>query len=113
MSKRKPNNAWLAKKQAEKAAEQAARSHVDIQMALDSAVIAANNTFHRKGDIMLEFVEEFNKVFKEISLMLIDDAKDDEELWYSKSKIDSKLNDIFGEENVAPWDVRYDYTRCP
>ena len=111
MSKRKPNNAYLAKLQAKKAEEQAARSHVDIQLAMDSAVIAAHNTFHRKGEIIIEFANEFNKVFKELSLMIIDDGKYDEELVYTKEKVDAKLKYICGEGNVASWDERYDFRR--
>lgn len=109
--RRKKNPDYLAKLQAKKAAEQAARTFVDTQMALDAAVIAANNTFHRKGEIIIEFVNEFNKVYHEMSLILMEDAKSDEELSYTKEKVDAKLKYIFGEGNVLPWNERYDFTR--
>ena len=111
MGKRKPNNEWLAKKQAEKAAEQAARTHVDVQLAKDAAVFAANRVFKRKGSIIVEFLSEFNKLYPELSMMIYKDAHDDEEMWYAKEKIDTQLKDIVGEENFQPWDVRYDFSR--
>jgi hypothetical protein len=109
MSKRKPNNAWLAKKQAEKAAEQTLRTQVNVQFALDAAVIAANNVFHRKGDKIIEFIDEFNKQFRAIAVMMIKDSADDEEIWYTKDKVDGLLKDIVGEEHFQPWEVRYDF----
>ena len=109
MSKRKPNNAWLAKKQAEKAAEQSLRTQVDVQFALDAAVIAANKTFHRKGDIIIEFIKNFNEEYQKNAVMLIDDSKDDEEIWYFKAKIDGKLKDIVGEQYFQPWEERYKF----
>lgn len=109
MSKRKPNNAWLAKKQAEKAAEQSLRTQVDVQFALDAAVIAANKVFHRKGDKIIEFVAEFNRQYRAIAVMMIKDSEDDEELWYTKEKVDSALKEIVGEEHFQPWEERYNF----
>lgn len=109
--KRKKNPDYLAKLQAKKAAEQAARTHVDVQLALDAAVIAANRTFKRKGEIIVEFVDEFNRLYPELRSMIYKDAIDDEEMWYAKNKVDSKLKDIIGEERFQTWDERYDFTR--
>ena len=85
------------------------RTQVDVQFALDAAVIAANKTFHRKGDIIIEFIKNFNEEYQKNAVMLIDDSKDDEEIWYFKAKIDGKLKDIVGEQYFQPWEERYKF----
>lgn len=111
MAKRKKNNEWLAKQQAKKLHENRIRWFISQTFLEDCMIIAINRVFHRKGGIIMELLREFHEIYAEMAVILIDDGEHDEEMWYTKEKMDRELRDIMGEENFVPWDVRYDYSR--
>ena len=111
MAKRKKNNAYLAKLQAKKEFEHRLRWFISQRFFEDCMVIAINRVFKRKGSIIAEVLAEFREIYAELAVLLTEDGEVDEELWYTKEKVDRELREILGEENFKPWDERYDYTR--
>ena len=76
------------------------------QMMLDSMVIAANQTFKRKGDIIRDLCANTMEVFNEIARLTVEDAKDDPAFEYTKAKLDDHLRYILGE-HFQPCEERY------
>ena len=99
-------NAYLAKLQAQKAAEISRHRNFTIQFCADAAILAANEVFQRKGKKVVEFYEAFVKYSHEIASMTLSDAKDDKELAYTKGTLDTRLKEILGED-FQPWEERY------
>lgn len=109
MGKRKPNNAYLAKLQAKKEYENRLHWSISQRFLEDCMVIAVNRVFQRKGGIIAELLQEFREIYAEFAVILTEDGEDDEELWYTKEKMDRELRYIL-EEYFIPWDERYDFT---
>lgn len=76
------------------------------QMMLDAMVIAANETFGRKGDIIRDLCANTMTAFDEIARMTVKDARDDPDFEYAKAKLDERLKYILGE-HFQPWEERY------
>lgn len=89
-----------------KAAENKRRQEFTMQMCVDAAVIAANKTFNRKGEKVVEFAEEMIDIFYDIAELTVEDAKGDESLEYTKAKVDERLHYILGDK-FQDWDTRY------
>lgn len=102
-----PKNTYLAKLQAQKAQAIREARLFSIKWCADAAILAANEVFHRKGDIIAEFQKAFCKYAIEIAEMTEEDAKADREMVYTKTKLDERLLDILGEKYFVPWDERY------
>lgn len=101
------NSGYLAKMQAQKAAEISLHRKFTMQWCADAAILAAHDVFHRKGDILAEFHKKFMEYSQDIAQMTLDDAKDDRHIDYTKGKVDGILKDILGD-NFVPWEERYD-----
>lgn len=101
-------SAYLARMQAQKAAEITNHRHFTMQWCADAAILAANEVFHRRGKALVEFHEAFMKYSNEIANMTMDDAKADKSLEYTKAKLDGRLKELLGEDFV-PWDERYTF----
>lgn len=99
-------NAFLAAVEAEVKRRTAGITNTSIQMALDAAIIAANEVFNMGESRCKAFTEAFSAALNDISDMTIEDGKIDKELWYSKGKLDQRLKQICGEHFI-PWDERY------
>lgn len=76
------------------------------QMCLDAAFMAAAEVFQMGpgrcetfGQAMVEYVHE-------IARLMVDDARDDPEMEYTKEKVDRRLRKICGDK-FEPWEVRY------
>ena len=109
MAKRKPNNAYLAKLQAQKAYENRLRWSISQRFLEDCMIIAVNRVFQRKGKIIVELLQEFREIYADFAVILTKDGEDDEEMWYTKEKMDRELRYIL-EDDFVPWDVRYDFS---
>lgn len=57
-------------------------------------------------------IPELNRIMirlrREFAATVVDDARDDREIWYSKSKFDEQLRAAVGDEYFVPWEVRHD-----
>ena len=98
-------NGYLQKKARERE-ERLRRQGVLTQMMMDAVVIAANETFGRRGDIIKTLCANTMTVFDEIAAVTVEDAKDDPQFEYAKAKLDERLEKILGK-HFQPWEVRY------
>ena len=78
-----------------------------MQWCADAAALAANEVFHRKGDIIVDFILAMQKYSQEIANLTLDDAKADRNIEYTKAKVDEALKAILPEDIFQPWDERY------
>lgn len=77
------------------------------QMCIDAAFLAAADVFHMGPGRCEAFGRSMTEYLHEIARMMLDDAKDDPELAYTREKVDGRLRKICGEK-FEPWEVRYD-----
>ena len=101
-------NAYLARMQANKAAEISFHRKFTIQWCADAAILAANEVFQRKGEKLVEFHNAFVKYAHMIAKMTLDDAKDDKSIDYTKGTVDAKLQELLGDK-FQPWEERYTF----
>lgn len=99
---------YLARMQAKKAADISFHRKFTMQWCADAAILAANEVFHRRGKMLVEFYNAFIRYSHEIADMTLDDAKGDKTLEYTKAKLDGRLKELLGEDFV-PWDERYTF----
>lgn len=104
------NKGYLARQQAQKAADIKFHRLFTMQWCADAAILAAHDVFQRKGEKLVEFHNKFVKYANEIAEMTLADAKDDKTIEYTKGKIDGQLKELLGEA-FQPWEVRYDFFR--
>ena len=76
------------------------------QFVLDAATLAANEVFGAGELRQSDFYVSINKWLVEISEMILDDSKSDQEIVYSKQKLDEALKPLMGR-NFQPYDQRY------
>lgn len=100
------NKSYLARQQAQKKAELEAHRRFTFQWASDAAILAAHEVFQRKGEILVQFHEAYQRRCNQIAEITITDAKDDKTIDYTKGKIDGQLKEILGDAFV-PWEERY------
>lgn len=99
-------NDLVIRRQLEKERDMRIMRNFTVQLCADAAAIAANKVFHRKGDVLAEFLREYNRIAIEIATMTMDDAGADKSITYAKAKIDAALKELLGE-HFQPWEVRY------
>lgn len=75
-----------------------------MQLCDDAAMIAANEVLGMGKGRAKAFHEAFVNAVNEIAQMVVDD---EDELVYSKTKLDKRIKEIVGEENFVPYDERY------
>ena len=100
-------NAYLIKLQKQKAKEISLNRKLMMQFCADAAIMAANDIFQRKGEKLVEFHNKFCEYAEGIAALVIEDARADEEIVYTKAKVDSRLHDLLGDK-FQPWEERYD-----
>lgn len=100
------NNAFLSMVAKEVGRQVSASRMLTIQMCLDAATIAANEVFNMGPTRAPEFVQTFNEAISSIAEMTLEDGKSDKELWFTKKKLDDRLEKICGE-HFQPWKERY------
>ena len=79
-----------------------------IQQCRDIMVIAANKEFGFGSERAKRLLETFDSVFLAYAFEVIEDAKADKAIEYSKSRLDGALKQILGE-NFVPWEERYNF----
>lgn len=77
----------------------------------DAAVIAAHEVFQRKGEIIAEFQESYQRWCQRIAKLVVEDSKtqarDNSYLEYSKTRIDEAVRDALTDKYFLPWDQRH------
>ena len=99
-------NPYLAKIEARYAAELTAYRRFTRQYCFDMMMIAANEAFGFGEERLKKLADAYDQVRLEYADIVIEDAKDDNGVAYSKDKLDQKLQQIMGE-NFRPWEERY------
>lgn len=103
----------MSKNQYAKALQQARKTvsndYAEIrgQIDCDGAMLAANEVFQMGPGRARQFYEAMVRYVNEISELFVEDSKGDVTLEYAKHTLDKRIIEIVGEENFAPWDVRY------
>lgn len=97
---------YLARMQAQRAAELKRHRIFTIQWAADAAILAANEVFQRRGEKLVEFNNAFVRWAHEIANTTMEDARDDKSLEYTKAKLDERMQELLGDAFV-PWEERY------
>lgn len=102
----KPNNAYLAKRQAMMDHNMGLQRLFTTQQMEDFAIIALGRAFHFGPKRAQEFRELLRQVNREFCEICLDDAKGDKHLVYTKDRVDRELQAILGD-GFVPWEERY------
>lgn len=78
-----------------------------LQLAQDAAFLAASDTFQMGKGRAEKFGARFRDYVNQISLMVVEDSKDDPDYWHTKQSVDERMKQIVGAENFCPWEERY------
>jgi len=90
------------------------RSEVLAQMFMDAAMLAAHDVFKLGPGRAARFMESVKENFQNMERMALKDADDgDQEIWYTRAKLDEQLLAIVGEKNFKPFEVRYGHEKNP
>lgn len=100
------NSYFLKQVQAQKAQEMHAMRLICIQQCKDMMMIAANDAFELVADDLKKLSDAYDAAFEEHARMVVTDAKDDKEIWYSTGKCEERLQEICGKYYV-PREERY------
>lgn len=107
----KKPNAMLAKIEAEEEAKYRAAFLVKMstlqQMCIDAAFLAAADVFHMGPGRCEAYGAAMTGYLHEMAQMMLDDAKGDPELAYTREKVDGRLRKICGGK-FEPWEARYE-----
>lgn len=96
----KKNN-YITRLQVQKAAEMARVRSICIQQCKDMLLIAASNAFDFGVDDLKRLADEYDATFEEFAQMVVADAKDDKDIWWSTGKCEERLQEILGEHYVT------------
>ena len=77
-----------------------------LQQSLDMALIALHHEFHFGPKYCARFEKAFRETFLAYAEMCMEDSADDEEIVYTKEKVDRALRAACGED-ILPFDERY------
>lgn len=77
-----------------------------LQLAKDAADIAASEAFQLGPGRVQAWDEAYREAIDDIVQTTREDGKDDKALWFTKDKLDRRLQKIRGERFV-PWPDRY------
>lgn len=90
---------------------------VATRFCADAAVISAHRVFHRTGDIIAEFQEDYMNTVLEIAKMADEDAdtvtKDGKYLEYHWAKVDEAMLAALTEKYFIPHEIRHHMTGDP
>lgn len=104
-------NTYVLLKQAEQQ-NQLLRQEVErmkgftLQQSLDMALITLNTEFGFGPERCALFETAFRKTFLEYAEMCVKDGADDDQIWFTKEKVDRALRRACGE-NILSFDERY------
>ena len=84
-----------------------AKLDTSMQMVQDAACFAAHDIFKMGPGRAVDFCAAIRDYANEMIKLMGSDLNDDQDYEYTKAKIDDALKRIVGEENFAPWEVRY------
>ena len=101
-----PKNNLLLRMQAKKKQELREMQAFVIQLSSDLMLIAANEAFGFGRERAKRLHQEWEAVWREFGVMVLDDYLGDRDLAYTKERIDARLREILGDD-LSPWEDRY------
>ena len=99
-------NPMLARIEARHQLDIARQRSFTLQQCCDMMLIAANAAFGFGPDRLAKLQDTYQDVFREYADMAIADGQYDDEIVYTRAKVDKKLEQILGDRFV-PWEARY------
>ncbi len=81
-----------------------------MQQCLDMAMLALNAEFNFGPTYNRRFEKRFREIFVDFADLCVEDGADDEELWFTKEKLDQMMRRAYGED-LLPFDERYSLKR--
>lgn len=99
-------NAMLAKLQAQYEVRSARKVNVAMQMAKDVADMAAAEMFGMGEGRAEKWTKIYSDILNDMMRMIASDNEDDQEIVYSRAKVDERLKQIYGK-HFQPWEARY------
>jgi len=87
--------------------EEKRKQRIALQMSEDAAMIAAQVIFGMGPKRAADFHAAYVKVANEIAKLIVEDARADDMIEYTKETVDKRIRQIVGPENFRPWDERY------
>ena len=103
----KPNNAYLAKKQAEQEARDLVIKQWSWQMAYDALTLVLNDKEVMGKDVFgIQRLKRINKALNDKITEMMPALSKAANASYVRSQVDRELEKICGEE-FEPWEVRY------
>lgn len=81
------------------------------QLAQDSAIISLHDAFGYGPEHQVKFNEIFVSTLNRLTDLMMSDLKDDEDMVYSRGKIDGLIRAALGDKYFLPWEVRYGMVR--
>lgn len=82
-----------------------------MQQVMDCINLALHEVYGFNSDQVKQLKEPFLENWCEFCDIANKDIKDDEQMWYTRNKMDGALINAFGKENVEPWEKRYHQSR--
>lgn len=82
------------------------KAQLAVTMAVDAAVLAANECFNAGPERAPEFAATMIEKYNQMAELIYDDSKDDKTLEYSKNEIDHALRQVIGD-SLQPWEERH------
>lgn len=80
-----------------------------LQMGQEAAQRAAHATLGMGPGRAVAFTVAYREAMNANARLVVEDAQDDEQIWYAKAKSDEEIKAIVGEENFAPWEERFSF----
>lgn len=77
-----------------------------LQQSLDMALITLNTEFGFGPERCAAFETAFRQTFMDYARMCVEDGASDDEIWYTKEKVDRALRKACGED-ILSFDERY------
>lgn len=77
-----------------------------MQQCTDMAMLALNAEFNFGPAYNKRFEKRFREIFVEWADLCVEDGADDEQLWFTKEKLDQMLRRAYGED-LLPFEQRY------
>lgn len=82
-----------------------------MQQIMDCINLTLNQVYGFDSKKVEQLRDPFYENWCEFCDIANSDVKTDEQMWYTRDKMDKALINAFGEENVEPWEKRYHQSR--
>ena len=100
---------YLQKLAAQQAVRDEKTRRFTLQQCKDMMLLAAHEAFGLGEERLKRLSDAYDATFMQYAEMVLSDAAEDKQIWYSKGKVDQELRRVCGKYFV-PWEERYGET---